>query len=191
MNIKKIVTVAVVTVMSVGVTGASADYAVDSTTGKITWDFAEYAGDNKVMRKSSDDAYFYDYKGLSLGIDSADIEYIGSDGVYWKGPSLTYNNSGAVGNKRYITYTPTCDGQLTIDFTSVTDKARIYVSKETETLTGASCMQKSNYVTQVKVSSAGGSATVTVNNAEKGTKYYIWSYDTTSGTTTATKIKKD
>ncbi|MCD8391259.1 MAG: hypothetical protein LUD03_05425 [Firmicutes bacterium] len=149
--------------------------------GVAVWEFAEYAdsaaitatGTQTVEYKKSDET-------LDIHINSGDT--ITNGGLVWSAPGSTESDSTVVSNNRYIEYTPTTDGTISVIFSgdtydSSTKAPRMYIVTGDST----SCMYKTyldTYTTSgtSATATAADKATTLTYTLEAGKTYYIWPY---------------
>lgn len=137
------------------------------------WRFSEYA--DTAVNATSNISENYTKNGETLNIHLANGDSITEEGIYW-GAAATRGETDTPSN-RYITFTPTKDGTLTVTFVGSmfenNRKPRMYI-KECESLSDA---YKSNTpATNMSEQSAANTVKTLTQPLEAGKTYYIWTY---------------
>ena len=125
-----------------------------------------------------------DYGGLEVHMNAGDSMTGG--GLIWTAPGSTTSDDKAVGNNRYIVFTPEVSGNISITFSgssfhSKSKAARMYIVPGED----PSCMSKTDSDANGSQATAAGADTDTVLTAEldAGTTYYISCGDSLACTT--------
>lgn len=149
----------------------------DQTSSELHWDFEKFM-DNSVTANSETNI---EYDGMEIHLSSGDT--ITDGGIVWQGPAGNKSDSvTTVTNNRYIKYTASKNGTLTIKFkgnmwNSTSKAPRMYVSCGDS----LDCTTKDANSAQIEpnqAATATKSDTDTVFKAEvsEGKTYYIWPY---------------
>jgi hypothetical protein len=153
----------------------SANYSVDTATGKQTWDFGEYTEKVSATQDPKQTTYasIDDYHGLNIVLavnNTADYVLAGT-GVVFGGKVSFTNTTG--NNGRYIKYTPDVSGTLYVTGTSSRDKYRWGINDESE---NGGLPTKVDFVDNNSTSTVTSEATVN-KVCEAGKSYYIYGKD--------------
>lgn len=146
---------------------------------EVTWDFAEYADTNAVTA-NEDTVLTYEKNGETLNIALKTNDQITTDGIVWSDKTLKAQTDTVSG--RYIAYTPSKDGTLTVTFKgdkyASNKKPRMYIASDVTVgtttkanLDGFTTTQKS----QIDASAANTDTKVSFD-VTAGKTYYIFSY---------------
>ena len=145
---------------------------MDKSALNSAWDFAKYTDDNAVTA-TGDQTVNYD--GLEIHLAANDTVTTG--GVVWNSPKTTTSNSNTSTINRYIKYTPSNDGTLTLTFQgnqwgSSSKAPRMYiVTSEADMNKNAGDAAKMSATATAKDNNTTLTASLTA-----GTTYYIWPY---------------
>lgn len=147
------------------------------------WDFKAYSGSAAVdnITESKNETYGYSENSdtLEIGLNSGDS--VTEKGVFWSEPSGTKSDSTtSVSNNRYIKYTPSADGILSVTYKGSANAnnkhPRIYLSCGNS----LDCMTKDANNSQLEENQFFDNNSTDFKTAEfklsKGKTYYIWSY---------------
>lgn len=144
----------------------------ETASGEVVWNFSDYSENsvNGTRVSSNQETENVDYNGLKIHLNDSDS--VSGGGVYWNAPS--HITSAVVSNNRYITYTPTESGTISITFKGSAKEGtkrvpRMYIVDGTDT----SVMNKAGVS---KDAGAVDTDTVLTTNLTAGKTYYIYSF---------------
>lgn len=144
----------------------------ETASGETVWNFSDYSENpvNGTRVSSNQETENVDYNGLKIHLNDSDS--VSGSGVYWNAPS--HITSAVVSNNRYITYTPTESGTISITFKGSAKEGtkrvpRMYIVDGTDT----SVMNKAGVS---KDAGAVDTDTVLTTNLTAGKTYYIYSF---------------
>lgn len=148
-----------------GDSSASVTYSTSSSSSTTTWDFSEFT--SKIV--ASGDNYSTSYNGLTL-VGNASSSYtndiISSSGFRINGTSSS--------NQRYIKYTPSTSGTLTVSYVANNGSATDRITAiGTSIVTGSSVSSSTSGV--LAAGYTNGSTTKTISaNLTAATTYYVY-----------------
>lgn len=148
-------------------------FTENTNPNETRWTFSSYA-ENPVNASGTEQS---EYNGLEIHLNNGDS--VTANGIVWTAPGRTASDSVPVSNNRYIKYTPTKNGTLSVTFNSsyaaskANNNPRMYIISGTD----ESCMNKKNSDSGAQSTTAGANKdTVVTAEVTAGTTYYIWPY---------------
>lgn len=147
--------------------------------GEIVWNFAEFA-DNNAVTADTDKTYTYEKDGETLKVALKTNDQITSSGIVWANKTLRAQTDKVSG--RYIEYTPSKSGTLSVTFQGNTytssNKPRMYIASDVTVGTTTKANLDSFTTTQKSQTdaSAANAETKVSFDVTAGKTYHIFSY---------------